>query len=126
MVHSPAPATLELGDRFEVFPVDSTERLKLPRVLGPAGFPIERIEDPTGKLLEVELDLAEDMIFKGLLVQCIVGRRLYETWHTMKSLLDSGTLNVAPAITHELAFEDFDHGMALMRDGLCGKVVFRM
>ena len=59
MVHSPAPATLELGDRFEVFPVDSTERLKLPRVLGPDGFPIERIEDPTGRLLEVELDPAE-------------------------------------------------------------------
>src|SRR5208337_1276631 len=59
MVHSPAPDTLELGDRFEVFPVDSTERLKLPRVLGPDGFPIERIEDPTGRLLEVELDPVE-------------------------------------------------------------------
>ncbi len=57
MVHSPAPAALELGDRFEVFPVDSTERLKLPRVLGPDGFPIERIEAPTGRLLEVEVEL---------------------------------------------------------------------
>ena len=56
MAYSSAPATLELGDRFEVFPVDSTERLKLPRVLGPDGFPIERIEDPTGRLVEVELD----------------------------------------------------------------------
>ncbi|HZP82610.1 MAG TPA: L-threonine 3-dehydrogenase [Chthonomonadaceae bacterium] len=72
----------------------------------------------------VELDMAEDMIFKGLNVQCIVGRRLYETWDTMRSLLASGRLDITPAITHQLAFEDYDHGMRLMRDGLCGKVVF--
>ena len=59
MIHFPNPAALELGDRFEVFPVDSTERLKLPRVLGPDGFPIEKIEDPTGRLLEVKLDPVE-------------------------------------------------------------------
>lgn len=74
----------------------------------------------------VELDMAEDMIFKGLTVHCIVGRRLYETWDTMRALLASGRLDIAPAITHRLPFEDFEHGMALMRDGLCGKVVFEM
>jgi len=74
----------------------------------------------------VELDMAEDMIFKGLNIQCIVGRRLYETWDTMRALLASGRLDIAPAITHRLAFEDFTHGMELMRDGLCGKVVFLM
>lgn len=74
----------------------------------------------------VELDMAEDMIFKGLIVQCIVGRRLYETWDTMRALLASGKLNIAPAITHRLKFEDFAYGMDLMRDGACGKVVFIM
>jgi threonine 3-dehydrogenase len=74
----------------------------------------------------VELDMAEDMIFKGLTVQCIVGRRLYETWDTMRALLASGRLDIAPAITHQLPFADYDHGMALMRDGLCGKVVFHL
>ncbi len=74
----------------------------------------------------VELDMAEDMIFKGLNVQCIVGRKLYETWDTMRSLLASGRLDISPAITHRLPFEDFAHGMDLMRDGLCGKVVFLM
>jgi threonine 3-dehydrogenase len=74
----------------------------------------------------VELDVAEDMIFKGLDIQCIVGRRLYETWDTMRALLNSGKLDVRAAITHELAFEDYDHGMQLMRDGMCGKVVFRL
>ena len=74
----------------------------------------------------VELDLAEDMIFKGLDIRCIVGRRLYETWHTMHALLESGRLNVAPAITHRLPFDQMDTGMRLMREGACGKVVLRM
>ena len=45
---------------------------------------------PAGK---VELAVAEDMIFRGLDIQCIVGRRLYETWDTMKALLGSGQLD---------------------------------
>jgi len=78
---------------------------------------------PAGK---VELAVAEDMIFRGLDIKCIVGRRLYETWDTMSALLRSRKLDVAPAITHQLSFDEYDYGMELMRDGLCGKVVFRM
>jgi threonine 3-dehydrogenase len=75
---------------------------------------------------KVELDMAEEMIFKGLTIHCIVGRRLYETWDTMRALLASGRLDIADAITHKLPFEQYDYGMSLMRDGLCGKVVFLM
>lgn len=74
----------------------------------------------------VQLNMAEDMIFKGLTIKCIVGRRLYETWDTMSTLLASGRLDISPAITHILPMSEFEHGMALMRDGLCGKVVFEM
>jgi threonine 3-dehydrogenase len=74
----------------------------------------------------VTLDMAEDMIFKGLTIHCVVGRRLYETWDTMRALLASGRLDVAPAITHQIPIEEFDYGMALMRDGQCGKVVFTL
>ncbi|MCC6731297.1 MAG: L-threonine 3-dehydrogenase [Chthonomonadales bacterium] len=74
----------------------------------------------------VELDMAEDMIFKGLDIKCIVGRRLYETWVTMHAMLASGKLNVAAAITHRMPIEDYTRGMELMREGACGKVVFSM
>ena len=73
---------------------------------------------------KVELDMAEDMIFKGLEIHCIVGRRLYQTWDTMRALLSTGKLDVRPAITHTLSMSEYDYGMSLMRDGLCGKVVF--
>ncbi len=74
----------------------------------------------------VELEIAEDMIFKGLTIHCIVGRKLYETWDTMRSLLASGKLDISAAITHIIPFEDYAYGMDLMRDGLCGKVVLKM
>lgn len=75
---------------------------------------------------EVSLDIAEDIIFKGLTVQGIVGRRLYDTWYTMKALLASGKLDVSPILTHQLPLEEFEKGMELMRSGQCGKVVLNL
>ena len=74
----------------------------------------------------VTLDVAEDLIFKGLTVQGIVGRRLYETWYTMKALLASGRLDVSPVLTHTIPFDRFADGMELMRSGQCGKVVLTL
>ncbi len=74
----------------------------------------------------VSLDIAEDVIFKGLTVQGVVGRRLYDTWYTMKSLLSTGALDVSPILTHRLPFEEWEQGMALMRSGQCGKVVLKV
>jgi superfamily II DNA or RNA helicase len=47
---------LQIGDRFEVTPPGSPDRLELPRSLGPEGFPIEVIEDDTGRVLESAVD----------------------------------------------------------------------
>ncbi len=74
----------------------------------------------------VSLEVAEDIIFKGLTVQGIVGRRLYDTWYTMKSLLANSSLDVSPILTHRLPFEEFETGMELMRSGQCGKVVLKV
>ncbi len=123
---------------LEKYIAERTEGLGVDVVLEMSGAPIAiqqsmRIARRGGRVslmgipvAPVELDMAEDMIFKGLTVQCIVGRRLYETWDTMRALLASGQLDIAAAITHKIAFEDYAHGMDLMRDGLCGKVVMMM
>jgi len=42
---------LEPGDRFEVHPAESGDRLTLPGALGPGGFAIEELEDPAGNIL---------------------------------------------------------------------------
>jgi threonine 3-dehydrogenase len=74
----------------------------------------------------VELNVAEEIIFKGLTLHGVVGRRLYETWAIMQSLLANDRLNVEPILTHQLAFDDFAEGFTLMRSGKCGKVVLSL
>jgi threonine 3-dehydrogenase len=43
----------------------------------------------------------------------------------MQTMLESG-LDIAPVITHELAFEDYETGFAAMSSGQSGKVVLDM
>ena len=64
------------------------------------------------------------MIFKGLQVQGIVGRKIWETWDQMGELLRGGKLNLRPVITHQMHFTEFQQAMELMKAGKAGKVVF--
>ena len=70
-----------------------------------------------------ELDWNRLVIFKGVTVQGIVGRRLFETWYQMDHLLASGKLDVRPAITHVMSMERFADAIELLRGGNAGKVV---
>jgi threonine 3-dehydrogenase len=65
------------------------------------------------------------LIFKGIDVQAIVGRRIWQTWDQMGELLSSGKLNLAPVITHQMHFTEFQNAMELMKAGKAGKVVLR-
>ncbi|MEQ1822453.1 MAG: L-threonine 3-dehydrogenase [Fimbriimonadaceae bacterium] len=65
------------------------------------------------------------LIFKGIDVQAIVGRRIWQTWDQMGELLSSGKLNFAPVITHQMHFTEFQNAMELMKAGKAGKVVLR-
>lgn len=71
---------------------------------------------------EVPIEFA-DVVFKGITIQGITGRRMYDTWFQVKGLLQSGNLNLEPIITHRLVMEDFEKGFELMKNGNCGKVV---
>jgi threonine 3-dehydrogenase len=67
-----------------------------------------------------------DAIFKGLDIQCIVGRRIWETWDQMGGMLAAGTLDILPVITHRLPYSEFNAAMGLMAEGKTGKVVFEI
>ncbi len=64
------------------------------------------------------------IIFKGIDLQGIVGRRIWQTWDQMGELLKGGKLNLLPVITHEMHYTDFQKAMELMKEGKAGKVVF--
>jgi threonine 3-dehydrogenase len=71
----------------------------------------------------VELDITNQIVFKGITVQGITGRKMYETWRQTSGLLHSGQVDVSPIITHTLPLENFQEGFELMVSGKCGKVV---
>lgn len=72
---------------------------------------------------EVSIDIAKDVVFKGLKIHGITGRRMYETWYQVKGLIQSGKLNLDKIVTHRFPMEAYEEGMALMASGDCGKVV---
>ena len=71
----------------------------------------------------VEVNLARDVIFKGLHVYGVIGRRMYETWIEMRNFLAAGLLDIDPVITHRLPLERFEEGIAAMKAGEAAKVV---
>jgi threonine 3-dehydrogenase len=70
-----------------------------------------------------ELDWNRLVIFKGITVHGIIGRRMYDTWYQMDQLMSSGRLDIRPAITHVMPMEDFASAIALLKEGRAGKVV---
>lgn len=62
------------------------------------------------------------VIFKGLTLQGIYGREMFETWYKMSSLLQSG-LDIKPVITHHYPVQEFLAGFEIMASGQSGKVI---
>lgn len=63
-----------------------------------------------------------DIVFKGLTLQGIYGRRMFETWYKMLAMLQTG-LDVSKVITHHFAAEDYEEALATVRSGNSGKVI---
>ncbi len=70
-----------------------------------------------------DLDWNKLVIFKGVTLHGIIGRRMYQTWYQMDGLLRSGKLDLRPAITHVMPMEKVDEAIGLLRSGKAGKVV---
>ena len=62
------------------------------------------------------------VIFNSLTIQGIYGRKMYDTWYQMTSMIQSG-LEIESVITHRFEYTDFEKGVAAMNEGSCGKVL---
>ena len=74
---------------------------------------------PTGSVC---FDLPNEIIFKGIRVYGVTGRRLFGTWYRLAGLFKAG-LNIRPVITHTFPMSEFATGFDLIKSGQCGKVV---
>lgn len=72
---------------------------------------------------DVQLNIADDFIFKEAHVQGIVGREMFKTWYRLEAILKSGRLNLKPLITHRMPLNQLEDAMKLVGSGNCGKVV---
>jgi threonine 3-dehydrogenase len=73
-----------------------------------------------------EVDFARDIIFKGLTVYGVTGRRMYRTWHQMRRFLRAGQLNPRPVITHRFPLECIAEAFQVIKDGQAGKVILEV
>jgi threonine 3-dehydrogenase len=71
----------------------------------------------------IALNFSDDIIFKGITVQGINGRRMYQTWYQMTALLKAGKLDLHPVITDRLAMSDFNKGMERLKTGEASKIL---
>lgn len=71
----------------------------------------------------VNINLAERIIFKGLTVLGVNGRRMFETWYQTQALVKSGRVDLRAIISHVLPYTQFDRAFELMRSGEAAKIV---
>ncbi len=74
-----------------------------------------------GLLPSTEIDW-DFVVFNGLTITGIYGRKMYETWYKVTMLIQSG-LDIEPVITHRFGYADFEAGFEAMRSGQSGKVI---
>ncbi|MFN0178786.1 MAG: L-threonine 3-dehydrogenase [Gemmatimonadales bacterium] len=73
-----------------------------------------------------EVDFAHDIIFKGLSLYGVTGRKMYSTWNTMARLIRSGQLDPRPVVTHRYPLEGIADAIAVIKDGRAGKVILEI
>jgi threonine 3-dehydrogenase len=71
----------------------------------------------------VSLNLAENIIFKGLTVLGINGRKMFETWYQMQAMVTARRINLASIITHIVPLERYQEAFDLLKEGKAVKIV---
>jgi threonine 3-dehydrogenase len=73
-----------------------------------------------------EVDFARDVIFKGLTLYGVTGRKMYQTWHQMRRLLKAGQLDPRPVITHRFPLDCIEEAIQVIKGGQAGKVILEI
>ncbi len=75
----------------------------------------------------VGLNLAEEVIFKGITIKAINGRKMFDTWYEVANLLGSGRVDVKPVLTHTFPLGEIDDAMSLLnaKEIRAGKIVLK-
>lgn len=72
---------------------------------------------------KIEIDVANDVVFKGISIYGVVGRKIYDTWYQVKELIESNKLHFEDIITHVLPLSNINEAAEIMGSGESGKIV---
>lgn len=73
-----------------------------------------------------EVDFARDVIFKGLTLYGVTGRKMYSTWNAMARFIKSGEFDPSPVVTHRFPLEGIAEAVEVIKDGQAGKVILEI
>ena len=73
----------------------------------------------------INIDVANDIVFKGIRIYGVVGRKIYDTWHQVKELVDNNLLDFDKIITHVYPMSKIQEAMEIMGSGNSGKIVLK-
>jgi threonine 3-dehydrogenase len=71
----------------------------------------------------ITLDLVNDVIFKGVTIQGIYGRRMFETWIQMTALIKARRLDLDPLFSDRLPLERFEEAFVALENGSADKIL---
>ena len=75
---------------------------------------------------DVPINFADEIIFKGITLYGVIGRKMYETWHQMRRFLAGGQFDPRPVITHKFPLAQIDEALTAIRSGDAGKVILEI
>jgi threonine 3-dehydrogenase len=73
-----------------------------------------------------EVDFARDVIFKGLTLYGVSGRKMYRTWDQMRRFLRAGQLDPRPVVTHRFPLARIADAIQVIKEGQAGKVILEI
>ncbi|MBI2346654.1 MAG: L-threonine 3-dehydrogenase [Deltaproteobacteria bacterium] len=73
----------------------------------------------------VPIDFADEVIFKGITIKAINGRKMFATWEQVQNLLLTGRIDLRPVLTHTFPLAKIDDAIHLLDHGnvRAGKIV---
>ena len=71
-----------------------------------------------------EIDVARWIVSKELTLVATLGRRMFDTWMRMETLVQKGVLNLDPVMGESFPLERFKQAFALALSGKNGKIFF--
>ncbi|RJX26939.1 MAG: L-threonine 3-dehydrogenase [Acholeplasma sp.] len=72
---------------------------------------------------DIDIDLSNDIVFKGISIYGVVGRLMFKTWDQLTDMIKNHQLDLEKIVTHFYPFDQMEEAMATMISGNSGKVV---